>query len=102
MPTIMLGTASHAARARLEALMATTEFKSEFLDGIEARAAARAAARAEVQAEAKSLLIILKARGLRLTDEQHGLVTACLDAGQLEQWLDRAATATSVDEVLKD
>jgi hypothetical protein len=92
--TIMLGTASHAARARLEALMATTEFKSEFIDGIEARAAARA--------EAKSLLIILRSRGLRLTDEQRDLVTACLDAGQLEQWIDRAATATSVDEVFKD
>jgi hypothetical protein len=86
--------------------MATTEFKSDFLDRIEARSAARGEARGEawgtVRGEARSLLIILAARGIALTEEQEEQVMTCGNSGRLEQWLNQAATAASADEVFKD
>jgi hypothetical protein len=39
---------------------------------------------------------------MHLTSEQHDLVASCTDADKLELWLDRAATAASIDDVFKD
>jgi hypothetical protein len=100
--TIILAVASDAARLELEALMETAEFKSDFLDRIEARAAERAAASAAAQAEAKALVRVIRARGIVLTREQHDMVMSCTDTDQLDTWLDRASAATSADDVFKD
>jgi hypothetical protein len=40
-------------------------------------------------------------RGLTVSREQEAQVRSCRDVPQLERWLDRALTATTVDEVLR-
>jgi hypothetical protein len=45
------------------------------------------------------LLMVLTARGLALVDKFRGLIDACADPEQLERWLSRAVTATTIDEV---
>jgi hypothetical protein len=51
--------------------------------------------------EARAVLRVLSARGVSVSPEQEARIRACRDVGQLELWLDRAATATSTDEVLR-
>jgi hypothetical protein len=108
--TIILAVASDAARVELEALMQTSEYKNDFLDGIEARAAARGEAlgeargeaRGQARGEAKALVRVLNARKIELTSEQQELIGSCMDSDQLDLWLDRALVATSADELFGD
>jgi hypothetical protein len=92
--SLILAIAPEDARLELEALMATTEYKSDFLDRIEARA--------EAQGEKKLLLRILRARGIELTRDQRDRLDSTTDPDQIDTWGDRAATATSADDVFKD
>lgn len=85
-----MGVASHAARAELEEMMLTKEYKNDFFD------------RAEAKGKAESLMTILSARNIGLSAEQHELVASCLDLAQLSTWTTRAATATSADDVFTD
>ena len=48
----------------------------------------------------ESLLRLLAARGLALSDVQRAQVAACEDAAMLERWFDRAVTAAGVGDVL--
>jgi hypothetical protein len=59
---------SDAARERLEEMMKTSPFRSEFFENI--------LDEGKAQGEAAALLKLLKSRGIGLTDEQHGFVTA--------------------------
>jgi hypothetical protein len=88
--TIILAVASDAARLELEALMETAEYKSDFLDRIEAKG------------EAKALVRVMTARGIVLTTAQHDTIMSCTDNDRLGVWLDRASAATSADDVFKD
>jgi hypothetical protein len=54
--------------------------------------------RAEGRAE--SLLRVLKRRGIAVNDEQRRRVETCVDISEMNNWLDRAAVATSIDDVL--
>jgi hypothetical protein len=47
------------------------------------------------------VLRVLDSRGVAVDDESRERIMQCTDTGQLEQWLDRALVATSVDEVLR-
>ncbi|MFI6963963.1 hypothetical protein ACIBN5_19570, partial [Streptomyces sp. NPDC050255] len=51
------------------------------------------------QGRAQSLLLILEARDITLTDELRQKITSCADSHLLNQWLQRAATATTAKEV---
>jgi hypothetical protein len=99
---LVLAALSEAARAALEELMAggSYEFQSEFAKKHQAkgRAEGRTEGRAEGQAEA--LLAVLDARGLRISDEARARILACTDTEQLADWLRKAATATSIDQVI--
>jgi hypothetical protein len=44
--------------------------------------------------------MILKRRGIAITDEQQRQVIACTDLATLERWLDRALSVASVEELL--
>jgi hypothetical protein len=103
---IILAIASTDARGELEALMATKEYRSDFLDRIEAEGVAKGEARGltlgEARGEAKALLKILSARGITLTSAQHDKVISCPDPGQLDVWLDRALVATSASDLFRD
>jgi hypothetical protein len=116
--TLILKAAPAAARQILEDLMATTEWKSDFVEsfvnvGIEqgleqgleqGRELGRAEGIAEgaMRAKADDVLKILDARQLKPTKDQRGQVTAATDLAQLDRWFDRALTAATAAEVFAD
>ncbi|GAA1266481.1 hypothetical protein GCM10009677_18390 [Sphaerisporangium rubeum] len=67
----------------------------------EAYAESYAEAYAESFAEAygDAVLLVLKKRGLTVTDAERQRVAGCVDIDQLEKWLDLAVTAVRVEEV---
>ncbi|MFC7728261.1 hypothetical protein [Actinomadura keratinilytica] len=56
-------------------------------------------AEGKAEGEAKSVLLILEARGIKATQEQRQRVLDCTDLDQLETWVRRAATVSSADEL---
>jgi len=73
----------------------STVFKDDFVDRIEARGEARGRA----AGEAMALLRMLAARGFEVPAGVRDRVLACTDLAQLEAWVDKAATAASIDDV---
>ena len=57
-------------------------------------------AKGKAEGEAKALMMILKRRGLAITDEQQRQIVSCTDLATLDRWLDRAFSVASVDELL--
>ncbi|WP_343242209.1 hypothetical protein [Streptomyces sp. SID9727] len=55
--------------------------------------------RAEGRAE--GLLLVLGVRGVALTDADREKITTCTDPQLLHRWLQRAATASSAEEVFR-
>ncbi|MGH7439514.1 MAG: hypothetical protein ACRENE_27815 [Polyangiaceae bacterium] len=86
-----------ATKAALEHLMATGnyEFQSDFAKKHQAKG--RTEGRAEGRAQA--ILDILEARGLAVSEEARARVLGCTDTAQLDLWLRKSATATSVEQV---
>ena len=50
--------------------------------------------------EATALIRVLKVRGISVPQDAHDRITQCTDLDQIEEWIDRAATATTLDDVL--
>jgi hypothetical protein len=96
---------SEAARPALEDLMASGnyEFQSDFAKKHQAkgRAEGEATGRAagEAKGRAEALLAVLQARGLQVSDEVRGRVLGCTDVAQLDAWVRKAVSVTSVDEL---
>jgi hypothetical protein len=68
------------------------EFQTKLLRDADARGKARG--------EAQSILIVLEGRGVAVPDDVRDQVLECTDKGQLDIWLRRASTATTVDDVI--
>ncbi|WP_234022565.1 hypothetical protein [Sorangium cellulosum] len=66
----------------------------------EGRNEGRAEARAETRAGA--VLTVLRVRGIAVPDAARERILAQRDPGQLERWLEKAAVAASLDEVLDE
>lgn len=79
-----------------------THLKDEFVDGFLDQGRAEGRAQGMAQGEAHILLRIMAARGLDVPERIRTRVAACADTARLEAWADRAATATSVDEIFGD
>lgn len=79
---------SEAARKALEMEPQIVKFFSE------------AQRRSYDQGKADALLMVLRRRGLTVTDEQQHQIVTCADLGTLDRWLDRAFSITSVGELL--
>jgi hypothetical protein len=118
-------TAGPAVRKALEADMAITDYRIEFFDRPleearaegeargraegeargraegEARGRAEGEARGRAEGEAWSLLRVLAARGFDVPDDTRDQVMSCTDTTQLNQWLDKAATARTLTEVFR-
>jgi hypothetical protein len=92
---IIMSLAPDDARLILEAMMATTEFKTTWVNPF--REEGREEGRKEGLAD--GLLKILKARGLVPSDKQRELIESCSDSGEMDRWYERAVTAKSVEEV---
>jgi hypothetical protein len=103
---LVLASVDEAARAILEALMASGnyEYQSDFARRYMAQGKAEGIAegKAEGRAEgaARAILAVLAARGLDVPDEVRACITACTELARLDAWLARAVTATSADEVI--
>ncbi|MDL4821305.1 hypothetical protein [Actinomadura opuntiae] len=94
---MVLAVLPKAAQNILEDLVTTGtaeyKFKSEpFL---------RHYAEGEAKGEAKSVLKILAARGLTVSDEVRERVLGCQEESQLDDWLIRAGTVTSAEELFE-
>jgi plasmid stabilization system protein ParE len=104
--TLILKAAPAAARQILEDLMATTEWKSDFVEsfvnvGIE-KGLEQGIVEGAIRAKAEGILKVLDARLLKPTEDQRGQVNAATDLAQLDRWFDRALTAATVAEVFAD
>jgi hypothetical protein len=66
----------------------------------EAKGKAEGKAEGEAKGKAEALLLILRRRGLAMTDDQQHRIVTCTDLATVDRWLDRAFTAASVDELL--
>ncbi len=66
----------------------------------EGRDEGRDEGRAEGRAEA--VLTVLRARALSVAAEHEERIRACSSNEQLDRWLQRAATASSLDEIFED
>ncbi len=81
----------------LMAVTANSEFRSDFLRNFAAKR--RAEGRAEEAARA--VLAVLAARDVDVPNDARTRVLGCTDVDQLESWIGRAATATSVKDLFE-
>jgi hypothetical protein len=91
---IVLAVLPEAARVHLEKLMATRgyAYQSDLARGYLAEGRA--------EGEARALLAILHARGIPVPDYLHTRITTCTDLDQLDTWIRRASTATTIHDIL--
>jgi hypothetical protein len=83
----------------------TPEYRSDYNRAIfaegkaegEAEGQARGEARGEAKGEAKAIITVLESRGLTLSAEARARITACTDLDQLDAWLRRVGSVTTVD-----
>ena len=99
--TIILERASHAAQRYLEELMATTEYKNDFIESYVQVGIEKGIEKGAVADAAEKLLKVLDVRGLKPTDAQRALVDGSGDLSQLNLWFDRAITAKTAADVFK-
>jgi hypothetical protein len=64
------------------------------------RGEAKGKAEGEAKGKAEALLMVLKQRGMAITDDQQHRITACTDLATLDRWLTRALSVASVEELL--
>jgi uncharacterized protein (DUF1778 family) len=92
--TLILKSASEAARQILRDMMTMTEWKDDFIESY--------VNVGHEQAKAEYVLKALDKRGLDPTAAQREQVSACTDLAQLDQWFDRALTAATSADVFND
>jgi hypothetical protein len=85
---------NEASRRTLEVLMKGYEYQSDFAKKYVAQGRAEEAARA--------VLMVLRARGVAVPDADRERVLSQKDPERLERWLEKAAVASSVAEVLDE
>jgi hypothetical protein len=83
---------SEAARKALEMEPQIVKFFSE--------AQRRSYDQGKAEGKADAVLMVLRRRGLTVTDEQQHQIVTCVDLATLDRWLDRAFSVTSVGELL--
>lgn len=62
----------------------------------------RLEAEAEAKGRAESVLVVLEARGIAVSDVQRQEILGCHDLGRLNRWLRRAVLAASADELMAE
>ena len=94
-----------AARAALEALMQSPErreFQSDFAKKYFAVGMAEGEAKGRAEEAIRALLAVLEARGLAVSDDERSRIVGCTDVGVLENWIRRAVTVASVEELFTE
>jgi len=101
LPKRLRKTAEEELRAR------TIEYGSDFAKAYfaqgkaegEAEGEARGEVRGEAKGKAAALLAVLKARGIEITPARKTLIERCTSLAKLDRWLERAATASTANEI---
>ena len=95
---LVLSALNEASRKLLEEMMEKKryEYQSEFAKKYLAQGVAQGVA----QGEAKALLKILYNRGFTVSAQLQATIMGCSDEARLNQWIDRAFHAKSLEEVL--
>jgi hypothetical protein len=83
-----------------ESIMINGDVVKEWVEDQRRQGRIEGIAQGEAAGMAKSLLTILSKRGLTFSAEQQNEVLACTDLERLSQWVARALTVASVDELL--
>jgi hypothetical protein len=91
-----------AARRALEAMMKGYEYQSDFAKKYVAQGEALGEAKGEATARARDVLTVLRVRGIAVPDAVRELILAQKDPARLEYWLEKAAIAASLAEVLDE
>jgi hypothetical protein len=99
---LVFASVDEAARAILEALMASGsyEYQSDFARRYVAQGKAEGRAEGEAAGRAHALLAVLAARGLDVPEDVRARITACTEFTRLDAWLARAVTAASAAEAV--
>jgi hypothetical protein len=101
---LVLASLNEAARRALEQELSVErgkyEYRSDFARTYFAQGEAKGREEGRAEGEAKALLALLMARGLAVDAVARKHILDCTDVDQLERWIVRAATASSVREVL--
>ena len=87
---------SDAARHSLEAVMATSGYQYPQSDF-----AKKHYGEGKLEGRQKSLLRFLAARSFVIDSATRARIEQCTDPAQLDQWIDRAATASSLDDIFR-
>jgi predicted transposase YdaD len=72
----------------------------ELADAAEARGREEGKIDGKAEGKAEAILAFLAARGIAVDSETRARIAACTDAGTLDRWIARAATAASAMEVI--
>jgi hypothetical protein len=111
--TIMLNLASDAARRRLETMMTTVEWKSDFIEGFVQeglqkgmqqglqKGMQQGLQKGEVKAKSEDVLKVIDSRAINVTAEEREQVASCTDIAQLDEWFDSALTAETAADIFK-
>ncbi len=91
-----------AARRALEAMMKGYEYQSDFAKKYVAQGRAEGEAQGEATARARDVLTVLRVRGIAVPDAARERILAQNDSARLECWLEKAAIAASIAEVLDE
>ncbi|MFJ4652846.1 hypothetical protein ACIP5Y_16405 [Nocardia sp. NPDC088792] len=97
---LVMAVLPQAARHFLEGLMSTGtyEYKSEFAR----RYYSRGKAEGEAEGEVKALLRVLERRGFVISEKLGSRIAECRDLDQIDVWIDRAVTASRIEEIFAD
>lgn len=71
----------------------TDRYHSEF--------ARKYASQGKAEGKAESVLRVLKARGISISEDDRTRITACTDPETLNTWLDRAGTIDTADQLFR-
>jgi hypothetical protein len=89
-----------AARNILEEMMGTVQVSDiEFAKTVLPKTYARLMAEGKAEGEVEAILAVLKARNVEVPEFLRQRISTCTDLEQLETWISRAATATTIDEL---
>jgi hypothetical protein len=94
---LVLAALPSATRHHMEALMSTGTY--EYQSDYARRYFSQGKAEGQAEGEARSVLIVLAARGFEVPAEVRERITSCTDLDQLQAWVARAATVSALDEL---
>ena len=99
---LVFASVDEAARAILEAVMASGnyEYQSDFARRYVAQGKAEGKAEGRAEGQAHAILAVLAARGLEVPEAVRARITACTELARLDAWLARAVTAATAADVV--